>query len=188
MSLPERTASGNLRKFRVLWWAVLAVILAAAGAALTVYAGRLNGSREGRPVPGLLGEASPTGFAFWVILILGLVCAVAGARLGRSVFQPGWRLAERMAERAREQHPGVQRHPAFGIYLVALGLIEAAALLGLLLFLASGSFQTWIFMTGVSLLGWLVVRPEGTGERDSGDRVEKPVGTDTGDAGPDNPE
>lgn len=150
----------ELKKFRIFWWVVLSVLAAMALLVFYFYEPRAAEASEA----GLWTGSSPAGYAAWIFGGLGTVFSIVGARMGRSVFMPGWHMAERMAERARMRGRKKIPNPAMGVYALAMGLVECTGLLGVVLYVRTGSFNAYILLTGMALLGWLVARPDATAE------------------------
>ncbi len=146
----------ELGKFRIIWWVVLGIFILLTLLVFYVYGPRAAAAAE----VGLWKGASPAGYAAWIFGGIGALFAVAGARLGRGLFLPGWRFAEKLASKAREKGRSNTQNPAFAVYILALGLIQCTAFIGVMLYIRTGSFNSFIVSIGMALLGWLVVKPE----------------------------
>ena len=147
--------TAELRTYRLIWWASLAVYLL-----LLVVMFALVEPRFGSDSDKIQWrQVSSWRYLGWGFIALATLSAIAGARVGRSVFVSGSRLKEKLAkllEDSRKKSP----EPSMALFVLAMGLVELPAVLALVVYILIGSFYSYVLLTGMAVLGWLVARPE----------------------------
>lgn len=165
--------------FRIFWYGELGVLILSLFLVFYVFnpdvplhfGAALEGGEELSWIESFL--AAP---AAWILGAVGTLLAIAGARLARSVYLPGWQEASRLARRMKGPGDSSAGNPALIVFVMGLALIECTVIISLLLYVFGGFFNAYIILSGIALVGWVVARPESTaisGVSNEASEVEK---------------